>query len=322
MILKERDIPLYTKKLEALLRRTPQTHPKFPFIKEALAKSIAGNKGEHSIDYPLTFLPEEKFIIFHDLRLLHKKSYFQIDTLILCKNFILILEVKNIAGTLFFDQNFHQLIRTYDGREEAFPDPFIQIERHEQQLKYWLTVNKLPEPTILSLVVLSSPYTRISNSPHDKQLFEKLIHSDYLPQKITSLAARHKHETLSDKDIKKLIRLLNRDHTPADRPILERFNMSVDELIKGVYCPKCNHLPLTRIFGNWICPNCAEKVRDAHVASLRDYSLLISSAITNRQASEFLQITSPAMTRRILFSMNNFYTGTYKSRTYYLSFEL
>ncbi|RFU67086.1 NERD domain-containing protein [Peribacillus saganii] len=321
MIVKGREIPLYTKKLEALLRRTPQNHHKLPLIKESLAKSVAGNKGEHSIDYPLTFLPEEKFIIFHDLRLLHKKYYFQMDTLILCKNFMLILEVKNYAGTLFFDQNFHQLIRTYDGREEAFPSPLIQIERHEHQLKYWMSVYKLPELPVLSLVVLSSPYTRITNSPVNKQLYEKLIHSDYLPQRISQFTTDHPNEVLSDKDIKKIIRQLNKEHTPADRPILERFNMSGDDLLKGVHCLQCGHLPVTRVFGNWFCPQCSKKCKNAHLSSLRDYSLLISSTITNRQACEFLQISSPSVTKRILSSMDGILTGSKKGRSYFLPYS-
>ncbi|WP_367888742.1 nuclease-related domain-containing protein [Alteribacillus bidgolensis] len=58
------------------------------------AKWFAGYKGEQSIDYPLTFLPSNKFYIRHGLRLFDGSHYFQIDTLILSWDFFLILEVK------------------------------------------------------------------------------------------------------------------------------------------------------------------------------------------------------------------------------------
>ncbi|MFX3623267.1 MAG: nuclease-related domain-containing protein [Ectobacillus sp.] len=135
MIVKERKKPVKIQKLEALLRRLPPQHPKQKEIEENLAKSLSGYRGEQSLDYYLSFLPPKQQLILHDLRLKENGRYFQIDTLILTKAFILIIEAKNIAGTIFFDTAFHQLIRTIDGKEEAFPDPIMQITRQKQQLQ-------------------------------------------------------------------------------------------------------------------------------------------------------------------------------------------
>lgn len=134
MIVKKRQLPLMILKLQSLLRRLPKNHPKIPYIEENLAKKMAGYRGEHSIDYPLSFLTFQNYFILHDLRLPHNDYFFQIDTLLISPKFILMLEVKNIAGKLFFDQEFHQLVRTLNDKEEVFPDPILQVKRHETQL--------------------------------------------------------------------------------------------------------------------------------------------------------------------------------------------
>jgi len=120
MIAKERGVPIKLQKLEILLRRISFLHPKMPKIKEDYLKVKAGYMGEKSLDYYLSFLPEEQYYIFHYLRLPYQNHHFQIDTLILSPYFIPIFEVKNISGTITFDYNFNQLIRAKEGLEQAF----------------------------------------------------------------------------------------------------------------------------------------------------------------------------------------------------------
>ncbi len=112
-------MPLKMLQLEALLRRLPVDHNKRSNITEDLRKSKAGIKGERSLDYYLTDLPLTNTYVLYDLRLPNTTGhFFQIDVLIITNYYLLILEVKNIAGTLFFDQTFNQLIRTKNGEEE------------------------------------------------------------------------------------------------------------------------------------------------------------------------------------------------------------
>lgn len=83
---------------------------------------MAGYRGEQSLDYYLGFLTN--YFILHDLRLPDRDHHFQLDTLLISPYFILILEVKNISGTLIFDDHFKQLIRVTPEKEEGFgPDP-------------------------------------------------------------------------------------------------------------------------------------------------------------------------------------------------------
>ncbi|WP_317777409.1 nuclease-related domain-containing protein [Peribacillus sp. CSMR9] len=49
------------------------------------------------------------------------------------------IEVKNMAGEIYYDNTFNQHIRTNpDGKTEAFDDPILQVNRQRQQLVEWL----------------------------------------------------------------------------------------------------------------------------------------------------------------------------------------
>ncbi|MCM3410369.1 hypothetical protein [Metabacillus litoralis] len=69
MILKSRTKPRIILQLEALLPRIPNFHPTLPLITEDYNKRMAGYKGEQSVDYPLSYLDEKNYFIFHHLRL-------------------------------------------------------------------------------------------------------------------------------------------------------------------------------------------------------------------------------------------------------------
>lgn len=320
MIIKERKLPLSIQKMQALLRRLPPQHQTIPAIKEQLAIRLSGYKGEKEIDYPLTFLPNKDYFIFHDIRLKDEAHFFQIDTLIVTKKFVLILEVKNISGTLYFDSLFNQLVRSKDGEEVAFPDPMIQTKRHESQLRRWFAANKLPKVPVISLVVISNPQSVIRTSQDNHFIHQKVIHRDFLPHKISQIENSHT-DMISEKEVKKWIRCLLKQHTPADFSILNRFKIQEDELIRGVFCEECNHIPLVRTHGNWYCSKCNHKSKQAHLAALKDYYLLLGCNITNRQLREFLNITSDAQAKRILRSLNVNIEGNNKGRIYYLAFS-
>ncbi len=105
VIVKERKSPDFIQRMEALLRRLPASHSKRVLIENDLAKRKAGFRGEEAVDYFLKHLNE--FTIIHDIRLAGgNDDFFQIDALLLYSNFILILEIKNISGTIYFDSPF------------------------------------------------------------------------------------------------------------------------------------------------------------------------------------------------------------------------
>jgi Nuclease-related domain len=156
--------PIKIIKLEVLTKRLPMIHIKKKEIVNELSKSLAGYKGEQSLQYYLSFLAEDEYTILHDIRLCENNSYFfQMDVLILSLSFILILEVKNISGTIIFDETFQQMIRIKNEEEEVFPDPVLQVNHQKFQLGSLLKNKKFPNIPIETLVVMTNPSTLFKN---------------------------------------------------------------------------------------------------------------------------------------------------------------
>lgn len=319
LIVKKRGIPLTKLKLEALIRRVPPSHPKVPILRTHLLKRNSGYQGELAIDYPLSFLSEKEYFIFHDLRLKISDHHFQLDTLIICKKFIIILEVKNITGSLYFDQEFHQLIRTLDGEETVFPDPVTQLKRQMFQLKQWLNSKQFATLPIIPFVVITNPKAIIKAS--NKELREIVINRHYLITKLQQIEIKFNKNIITMKEIKKISRLLLKEHSPLNQSILEQYGISHLELLMGVICPLCGHRPMERIYGTWFCEKCQQSNRNAHKSALIDYYLLYCSKINNQKAREFLNISSPFLTSRLLKSLNLTSSGSTKNKVYTLKFE-
>ena len=309
-------------KLEALLRRLPTNYDKRPNIEEELAISKAGHRGEESLAYHLKFIQHKNYQIIRDIRLKHLEDiYFQMDTLVLSGPFILNLDVKNMSGTLFFDQDFDQLIRTTpDGKVEAFLNPILQVKRQELQLRAWLKKHKFPPVPIVSLVLISNPSTIIKTAPQHIKLVQKIVfHSAKLPFILESLETTYQKEILTSSQVNKLSKLLIKQNTPLLPDYLRKFKIRQSELLTGVHCPTCNTLPLAREKGKWYCPVCDVYSVDAHIASLVDYYFLLGETITNRECREFFHIPSRFDAFRILSSLDLPSFGTNKDKVYNLT---
>ncbi len=323
MIKKKRQTPLTILKLEALLRRLPSNHPQRKNIEESLKKYYAGFRGEEAIDYYLNDLDEEPYFIFQDIRLPCKDgTFFQLDFLILTTFFVLIIEVKNITGILYFDREFHQLIRITSEKEEAFHDPIIQVRKHVYQLYSWLENNKFPTVPISSIIAISHPTTIIKTTPNHKEISDLVIHAAKIPEKFISFKNRFKQAVLTNRDMKKLSRYLMKEHVELDADILTRFQISPSEIIRGVLCSNCHGVLLEKKRERWSCPKCNSSKKNAHLEALLDYRLIIGDTITNKQCRAFLCISSVSIVAKILSSLNLKSTGSYKNRVYKLDMRV
>ncbi|MDG4658115.1 nuclease-related domain-containing protein [Ectobacillus antri] len=312
MIQKERRIPLKIKKLEALLRRLPSNHPERSKVETELSKGLTGFQGEQSLNYHLSFLPH--YHILHDLRLPASQGYFQIDTLLVSETFLMIVEIKNIAGTLFFDQAQRQLIRTYRDKEEAFPDPLLQATRQQLHLQDWLVRHGFPLVPVCYRVVISNPATLIKT---DGRL-RNVVHAAALPGEVEGCERMYKQTYLEPKNLRKLCRLLIKQHTPYNPDVLAHLKIGRDEVKGGVYCPSCFALGMKRERGKWTCLKCGTPSKDAHRLSLCDYALLLGSEITNRELRHFLQIESESVATKMLRQMKLESRGERRHRVYKL----
>ncbi|RZT21463.1 nuclease-related domain-containing protein [Fictibacillus sp. BK138] len=303
MIVKEAAESIKIKKLRLLHKRFSPDHPAEKEIEGELMRSIAGYKGEKSLDFHLDLLPKEETHIFHDLRLPFGSSHFQIDILIITPSFFLIIEVKHISGTLLFDQEFHQLIRTYKDIEEVFPDPISQLYRQTHLFKEWLALHKFTTIPIESLVIISNPNSKIMSIPKNMNISKSVTHSTNLLARFHTYQKHHKKDIITKKDIKKLTRLLLKHHNQTDQDLFKKFNISADDLIKGVACPKCCKIPMIRARRKWFCLDCGHYCNQAHTETLKEYALLISPKIPIHECCVFLQIPSRHTVKHLLDSL-------------------
>ncbi|WP_391367865.1 nuclease-related domain-containing protein [Lysinibacillus sp. KU-BSD001] len=71
--------------------------------------------------------------LFHAYSFCLNGFSYQVDTVFVCKQFMLILEIKNMVGEIHFDEEKHQFIRIkQDGKVEGFRNPINQVKRTYQ----------------------------------------------------------------------------------------------------------------------------------------------------------------------------------------------
>jgi hypothetical protein len=317
LIKKERKKPFKLQMEEVLAKRLSPTHQNRPKILENMKKALVGYQGETNLDYHLSFLSEKEYIIFQDLRLRNEKGAFQLDTLILCSSFALIIESKNFYGTLFFDIPSRQLIRTYDNKEEGFSDPIMQAERQKKKFEIWIQNHNLKSFPIESLIAIGSTSTILKTNAGQDHIFQKVLHAEHVPNKILELVKRYEKHSLSSYMLNKLSDLLLEENTPLVPNILDVYLINKAEIITGVQCPFCNKIPIARKHGTWICTHCHKKEKHAHIQAIHDY-VLLNHSITNEECCRFLHINSPQLATRLLSEANLPYTGSRKGRVYHL----
>ena len=110
------------------------------------------------------------FFVLHNLMLMNSAQHsHQLDTLFICTNFMLVVEIKNINGRLDFDDITHQCIRTKpDGTVEGFPNALTQTQRHMQFLKVISQNYSLP---IEGAVIIANPSAIIASPQIQFQFF-------------------------------------------------------------------------------------------------------------------------------------------------------
>lgn len=316
LIEKERSYPIRLLMYEALMENLLESHPKFQIIEQDYRAWRAGYKGELQTDYRLSFLPEKGFHFFRDLRLADEEWYFQIDTLILTLRYILLIETKNYAGTLFFDKDSEQIIQTKDTIEKSYDNPINQVRMQAWHLKRWLQNHKFSIPPIYQLVAISNSSTIIKVS--DRSLNNLIVKGDVLLSRVLQIDERSSHPTFNDKEVKKLSKLLIRKHTPHHPDILKPYSLTKADLQTGIQCPSCLTYGMQRNKWIWICPVCNHKSKSAHYKKIKDYFLLIKPTITNQEFRELSNCLSIRAATNILLSMNLPHTGTKKGRIYHM----
>ncbi|MCT2535085.1 NERD domain-containing protein [Aquibacillus koreensis] len=301
-------------KMDALLQRLSSSHTSYIKLKDDYMKIVAGLRGEKELARQLKRLPQDGFVVLAGARLFQDGIPFQMDGLILSPKLIIIVESKNMFGTLFFDTEFNQMIRLANDVEEGYRNPITQVSFHKEQLQKWLFINGFGHPPIETLVSISHPSTILkTNAANQSQIFSQVMHAENIVGAIIQLQDKYDQTYLNVGEISALI---ERFHTPVDLNLLEKYEIKVKDLLTGVHCPNCKSLPMKRVYGKWLCPSCSSFSKDAHVKAIRDYLLLIQPTISNKQCRDFLHLKSANIAQLMLRSMGLRAEGETKSRVY------
>ncbi|WP_106496039.1 nuclease-related domain-containing protein [Lentibacillus sp. Marseille-P4043] len=289
----------YIPQLKALDQRTATHHPEKQLIQTQLIKELAGARGQSALTFPLRFLHDEDYIL-RNPRIDDENECFEIDNLILKRNYILLVEVKNWYGTLYFDGEKQVVRKGDDGIEEGLPNPIPQVKLQQHRLQKWLRQFDLPQIPFLYFAVISFPSTIIKSMHTDQSVPEEVFHSNLLPLKIEKLNQQYSKNILSGNMLKTIAAQICNAHKVKKVHVLDKFHVSENELINGVFCQKCYANPMNWKYGTWHCPVCDHVSKNAHMQALDEYSLIINNEITNREARAFLRIDSPDVTKRLL----------------------
>ncbi|WP_176167231.1 nuclease-related domain-containing protein [Mesobacillus jeotgali] len=313
MIAKNRLIPREIIIYEAILKRLPLNHPRKAEFENKLSLKRAGYKGEKELDYHISQIDHSKLTILHDLRIPYNDTHFQIDTLLISNSLIIPVDSKYYAGTLEFYPEFNQMIQYLNGNEKVYPDPILQTKIQARQLKAFLKSHQFSSPPFEPLVAITNSQALIKNPTQSNEVSQRVFKSPGIFYKIVPYLEKYQKEILTDPDLKKIVKLLLRKHTPY-LPNLKELPYS--ELQKGVECPACHAIGMERLHSQWGCRKCGFTSKDAHVAALKDYFLLYGHSATNSQLRDFLGISSIHQTRRMLSKLDLNTSGELKGRTY------
>ena len=298
--------------IQALFRRMHEHDEHFSNTQTELNNLQAGYFGEQRIDREFTdFTIPQPHYLLHNVELLtsHGSSH-QIDSIVLTSHFLLILEIKNITGTLLYKPNHHEFSRLRkDGIIENFTDPFEQAYRHQLFIERLLHSWQIRLPVEYAVVIVNQ------NAVLDESLGGfPIFHLTGLRRYINNLFMKYPKRDVDLAQVSnRLLGLIHR-HPPKRRII------DTDRLKKGVLCVKCEFKSWMDYQNrSWCCRTCGTRDKNAIRWALHDYRLLIGERITNQQFREFVGIESVHAASKILTRLGLEKVGDNKGRAYIIT---
>lgn len=312
LIMKTKGVPYKLLGLKALQRRLVDDSQKNDTINESLRIAQAGVNGEKRLTdiFEKYTFPFEHYI-FHDLNL-QSTGKFQIDTLFLSGKGAVILEVKNIAGNIYFPKERRQLERTLDnGRVDVYECPSVQLERNMMLLSDWFYARQLSMP-IQGAVVFSSPRQKFENNRENLRVLFPFEVPGYL-RKMDKIPPSVDSTILSD--VATMLVDAHSEYNPF--PLCPTYGINPKFIRTGVICKICGAVEMRRVSRGWACELCRHFCDDAHHEAIIDRFMLIGGTLTNRECRQFLHLTDTNVARRLLKGMDISFKGANRGRVYW-----
>lgn len=275
--------------MQRLLARLPDTHRQYEAISQKLYQSQSGYAGELIVDRILNEIdfPQGSAILKDFTVEINPNFLVQIDTLILTPSHAMLLEIKNYAGTVFFDELSGKTTKiSPEGKIEKFDCIIHQLDRAATGIQKWLIERQIQLP-LEAVLVMANQKTEIQEMPKTvplkfgKQLSRYIRSMPGGPEIMTSLQITTIANHLYASSVKW-----------KRKPACEKYEISPAALKTGVLCLDCNSVMPRRRGRTWTCDNCGNRNEDALLQAVADWYLLISPTLTNKQLRTFLALNS------------------------------
>lgn len=95
---------------------------------------------------------------------------------------------KNITGTIYFDQDAHQLYGETEDKNDIFPDPLLQVDLQKAQLRRFLLEYSIDIPPIFTASVFVHPNARLLLQDYSER--SRILTRIALPSYLEKLAKK------------------------------------------------------------------------------------------------------------------------------------
>lgn len=318
MIIKHRSMPKNLLGLLSLSRRLAASHEKANDVGVRLSNEEAGFGGEKNFDkHMLEFKPIYAHAILHDLCLKQNGIFSQMDSILITPSFIIIFEVKNIGGKIKFERNPDRIVVTSDdGRTRTMQSPIAELERKKYLLQGWLSNIGIKMP-IQCVVVFA----------YAKEIEPVLVPGYHItfayqvPYYLYGLSLEE--ELISSRNLIELAVKMRQNHSEYNPfPMVEKWKISRDDLLPGVFCSACSHRGMKWHLRRWTCPKCGNRGDDNHIEAVAEWFYLMDKKMTNRDFREFLLVDSNDVAKRLLTKSNLQLRGQRRGSYYVLDEEI
>ncbi len=297
LIYKHRTKPRLLSGLLALEKRLSPAHEKYEYIQSELYKTRAGYGGEQEYDrYMKEVRTDYPHAILHDLSLQHEGIHFQIDSLFITPDAIIISEIKNIADKIFIKAKPIQFMKQLpDGTRLLFRSPIAEVERKIQFLEKWLASRNVHVKVKGLIVFAYNNEMFIEEKPS-----MEVITAYEAPTYFRSLTPQN--QILEERDIARIAKALARGHKEYNPyPITVRYKIADRDIRGGVFCSRCEIPAIMRWSDlRWECPVCGVRETGSHQNAVIDWFMLMSGPLTNRKFCEFTGITNRHTAKKML----------------------
>lgn len=290
---------------EALLRRGILQEKDRVLIEDLLWRASRGFDGELRADHFWEDLQlTMPHLLFHNYETVKVERFrHQMDTVFICERFVLIIDLKHIAGEISYNAQLNQLLRVANGQTLSLGDPFSQVMRHEAWMNQllWEVGIELP---IITAVIVTTNSSILGQMPERFHIFK-------LPG--LRMKLRDWLEAYPVQIDKNMLQLLHKEMLLRHRPHRWQHPLQELKIRHGALCV-CGEQMIYKN-GRFVC-GYGHRSREALSRALHDYRLLVNEWITNKAFREFFGIGSSDVANKILQRSGFESEGITKSKRY------